>query len=418
MIKVCDAIMGSGKSSAAINYMNEHPDNKFIYITPYLDEVARIINSCPNLHFTEPKDNVPKYHFKKREHTAALIKQGRNISTTHQAFKNYTQEMLDNIRNFNYTLIIDEDVNVLESCGYNQNDVDLLVEAGYIKKENDTYVLNDKKYKGAIFEELFKTIESKELVKSDLCDEVTDISCFYWLLPRDLIDSFNEVYILTYLFKGQSLHHFLEIYHMPYKYIGVEKSDDGKFRFSPDRSYMPEYVKSLDSLIQTIDNDKLNNIGKNRCALSMNWYSSGGSKVKDLKNNMYNCVNNLWRGISADDKLWGGFKDFKDKIKSKGYTKSFLSFNTRATNEYKDRHYLMYVVNLFMNVGEKLFYKQNGIETDDDEYALSMMVQWIWRSAIREGEQIHIYIPSRRMRELLKEWINDTMEGGKHIELS
>ncbi len=33
-IKVCDAIMGSGKSSAAISYMNEHPNQKFIYITP------------------------------------------------------------------------------------------------------------------------------------------------------------------------------------------------------------------------------------------------------------------------------------------------------------------------------------------------------------------------------------------------
>lgn len=43
MIKVCDAIMGSGKSSAAITYMNEHPDDKFIYITPYLNEVKRIV---------------------------------------------------------------------------------------------------------------------------------------------------------------------------------------------------------------------------------------------------------------------------------------------------------------------------------------------------------------------------------------
>ncbi len=26
MIRVCDAIMGTGKSSAAITYMNEHPN--------------------------------------------------------------------------------------------------------------------------------------------------------------------------------------------------------------------------------------------------------------------------------------------------------------------------------------------------------------------------------------------------------
>ena len=46
-IKVCDAIMGSGKSSAAIAYMNEHPQQKFIYITPYLEEAVRIRESCP-----------------------------------------------------------------------------------------------------------------------------------------------------------------------------------------------------------------------------------------------------------------------------------------------------------------------------------------------------------------------------------
>ena len=38
MIQVCDAIMGTGKSSAAITYMNEHKEEKFIYITPYLEE--------------------------------------------------------------------------------------------------------------------------------------------------------------------------------------------------------------------------------------------------------------------------------------------------------------------------------------------------------------------------------------------
>ena len=43
----------------------------------------------------------------------------------------------------------------------------------------------------------------------------------------------------------------------------------------------------------------------------------------------------------------------------------------------------------------------------DDEYALSEMIQWIWRSAIRDGKEIWVYIPSRRMRELLKKWLLD-----------
>ena len=108
MIKVCDAIMGAGKSSAAIRYMNEHSDQKFIYITPYLDEASRIKTGCPKLKFVEPSDKIEKYNFRKSDHTTALIKEGKNITTTHQAFKRYSTETLDAIRQWGYTLIIDE----------------------------------------------------------------------------------------------------------------------------------------------------------------------------------------------------------------------------------------------------------------------------------------------------------------------
>lgn len=35
------------------------------------------------------------------------------------------------------------------------------------------------------------------------------------------------------------------------------------------------------------------------------------------------------------------------------------------------------------------------------------MIQWIWRTAIRDGKEIDIYVPSRRMRELLEQWIEE-----------
>ena len=48
--------------------------------------------------------------------------------------------------------------------------------------------------------------------------------------------------------------------------------------------------------------------------------------------------------------------------------------------------------------------------------ALSEMLQWVWRSAIRDDKPINLYIPSRRMRELLIDWINTTNQGGYPIE--
>ena len=86
--------------------------------------------------------------------------------------------------------------------------------------------------------------------------------------------------------------------------------------------------------------------------------------------------------------------------------RGFLSSNTRSTNEYKDRVAVAYLVNKYFNPFIKQFFKANGILIDEDAYALSEMIQFIWRSAIREGREISLYCPSKRMRELLMGWLD------------
>ena len=105
--------------------------------------------------------------------------------------------------------------------------------------------------------------------------------------------------------------------------------------------------------------------------------------------------------------MWSTYLEDKKEIQGKGYSKGYTQFNLRASNEYRNKKYLAYLVNLYMNVGRVIYYKDHGIEIDQDLYALSTMIQWIWRSAIRDGEEIYIYIPSRRMRELLIKWIDE-----------
>ena len=51
-VLIVDGIMGCGKTSAMINYINNAPDNvRFLYITPYLTEVERIKKECKNKNF-------------------------------------------------------------------------------------------------------------------------------------------------------------------------------------------------------------------------------------------------------------------------------------------------------------------------------------------------------------------------------
>lgn len=413
MVKVCDAIMGTGKSSAAITYLNEHPDDKFIYITPYLDEANRIKRGCPDMHFVEPSGKLKQYDFKKSVHTAALIKEGQNITTTHQAFKGYTPATLADIKTQNYTLIIDENVDVLETFEFHPDDLQIAVDAGYIADNNGVYSIAREDYKGHALSELFTLLKSRELVRMT---DKEENELFYWALPPELLTSFKDVFILTYLFKGQSLHHFMEIYNIPYEYIGIEHTDDGGYRFGPYPGYTPEYVYHLKDMLHILDRDRINDVGDDYHALSMNWFKRGGSGVEQLKKNISNCYNNIWRDIPADRRLWGSYKGAYNQVRGKGYSKSFLTFNAKATNAYRNKDCLVYIANLFMNVNEKKFYNMHGIEVDEDAYALSIMVQWIWRSAIRDGTEVYLYIPSRRMRTLLIDWIEKTSKGGNVIE--
>lgn len=55
----------------------------------------------------------------------------------------------------------------------------------------------------------------------------------------------------------------------------------------------------------------------------------------------------------------------------------------------------------------KQFFVNNGVDVNEEGYALSEMLQWIWRSAIRNNEPINIYIPSSRMRNILEEWLDN-----------
>lgn len=108
--------------------------------------------------------------------------------------------------------------------------------------------------------------------------------------------------------------------------------------------------------------------------------------------------------------MWTTFKDYRNRLKGKGYSNQFVSYNCRSTNDYDDRFNLAYCVNVYLHPGITQFFKQRGINIDEDLYGLSEMIQWIWRSRIRKGENINIYIPSIRMRNLLIAWMKMNLE--------
>lgn len=412
MMYVCDAIMGSGKSQAAIHYMNTHPEHKFIYITPYLDETLRIQHSCPTLHFRTPSKKNPQCGFSKIRHTRNLLENGENIATTHAAFMAYTDDMIDNIKKHNYTLIIDEAVDAVQECDYDVADVKLLEEAGYIIRNDDgTYSRTDKIYEGTALSELYGLFNCGDIF---CITDNNNITSVYWRMSARIIKSFDEVFVLTYQFEGQVFKYYMDINQIKYQYIGIHRAGQ-EYSFSPTIEYIPEYVTRLSEMIHIDYAGRINNIGDEDYSLSHSWYKKQDNQsdekggVPKVKKNLHSFIYDHAHA-SSDQVMWSVYKDKINAVKGRGYANREVPFNSRATNVYKERTVLAYCVNIFMTPSLKQHIKHYTGQFNEDTYALSIMLQWIWRSAIRDGKEISIYIPSKRMRSLLENWIEETQK--------
>lgn len=170
-------------------------------------------------------------------------------------------------------------------------------------------------------------------------------------------------------------------------------------------NYKEEGGAKYKDLIHIYDG-KLNNIGDKTTALSKSWYMKADKKevMKELKNNTENYFKNIIKGKSADN-MWTTFKDFESQCKGRGYSKGFISLNIRVTNDYRNKRNLAYLINIYNNPMINKFFKNKGVTIEENDYALSMLIQWLFRSAIRDNKEINIYIPSIRMRKLLESWL-------------
>ena len=296
---------------------------------------------------------------------------------------------------------MDEVSDVVEVVSIGEYDLELMLRLGIIAvDENDRVYWQDDNYPANnAWSECMKTIKSGHVVMSNG-------RLLLWLFPLDVFDAFDEVIVLTHMFDAQVQKYYYDMHGVECKYIGVNQ----QYEFCPIVEMHFDY-SWLREKIHILNDKKLNAIGDNRCALSVSWFKRVSSvrnfpDIKRIKANAENVVRQRWGAISSEI-LWSTFKDQKKKLSGRGYTKSFLEYNAKATNEYRNRKYLIYLVNVFFLVNIKNFFLHHGVQVLEDRYALSIMLQWIWRSAIRDGKPIWVYIPSSRMRNLLSNWLDE-----------
>lgn len=405
-VTVIDSIMGSGKTSWAKDYMKRNQKNKrFLYVSPYLDEIQNnILVDCPFL--LEPNAKLGKGS--KLTHFKELIVEGESIVTTHALFRLFDDEVIDLLRNAGYILILDEVANVVEKVEkVTKDDIQVLFDANLIEVEGRKVKWLDNDYNGVI---------ESQYVNVKYHAQQGNVYLFrnnmlFWTFPAKVFELFEESYILTYLFHGQIQRYYYDLFNIKYTYNSVEKMGKGYclVTYIPSKEGREKFKKLMNIYEGKLNLNYVEGGKVKGNELSSTWLKHAGKdKIERLKKNLYTYFRSCGK---SNDNLWTTKKSMKSKMQGKGYTKGFIVWTTRATNEYQDKHNLAFVYNLYMNPFEKAFFEDAGVTVDEDLLAVSDLLQWIWRSAIRKqkAEPINIYIPSLRMRTLLYQWLNNEM---------
>ncbi len=417
-INIVDSIMGSGKTQWAFNYMYRQKNKKFIYVTPYLDEIDRLLYIKDEdgniLRDAEGRIVGTKWYrerwFREPHHLGEgkldslkkLLEEGANIATTHALLKMCDDKTLELIRDGEYTLILDEALDAVELINNIKfKDYMMMINSNNIIVNDDqTISWIDPTYDGD-FLDFKRMCENGTVVE---IKRTKRVQMLVWNFNFNSFSAFREIYIMTYLFESSLLKYYFDIYKVEIEKWCVENNVLVKYE---DKMHYDK--KTLQKLVH-IYQGKLNDVGNNNTALSVSWFKYNKSKDEDLtlvlNRNLYNYFRNVMEA-NNEQFLWTTFKSSRKHLARGGYRTSFIPCNVRATNEYRNKFILGYCVNRFLSPDYVRYFRRFGIELDQNMYALSEMIQWIWRSAIRDGKPIYIYIPSKRMRDLLVGWLND-----------
>jgi len=259
-----------------------------------------------------------------------------------------------------------------------------------------------------------KWIERQELVSDTLsanilrsamsgCLYLQDNRMFVWALPTTILNAGKSLTVLTYKSEGSMFLSYLLKLQLP-------------FEIEVDEDLEAEFLKEAANLITIRDipalsNHKLSYTGQQKGQKSSTYVTKINSALKnlrerklkdvDLKDILITCKKDAWFEENKN-------KDAKPGVFAKNSRLSkalWIANTTRGTNDYAHCSHLIYLYDQHPNQ-YLTRWLGNSSRKFADQYALTELVQWVWRSRIRKGEPITLYLPCPRMKKLFEEWLN------------
>lgn len=418
-IYVYDQVCGTGKTTKIIDKIRTL-DNPVIYITPLLSECARIGGNTidadgkfvlndygypavddswclAHKNFKHP--NTRNSKASKAESLLSLVRNKDNIASTHALFRQLSPDVLAEIRKHDYILICDEAIEVFEqykilsmSEDRTYTDIMSLVENGFIHVQSHTGRLSWNYDKFDPTDNIYQEC-------ANLCDMgrlfVVNNSLVYLELNIESLNCFKEVWFATYMFEHTFLGCYLKIHDLDYT-INYGTVTPAEYR----------------DLINIVDNPRWNEVGDKAQALS-----SSNSRQPTVKLELKNKLRAFFRTTQQGERIWCCLKDISKTVSGGRYMNDFVPIGTKATNKYNEVKYCAYLYNNYTNPMLKHFIEMRGGVIDQDMWALSELIQYVFRTRIRNKQEITVFIPSKRMRTLLESWLSDNLNHQHRLEI-
>jgi hypothetical protein len=248
-------------------------------------------------------------------------------------------------------------------------------------------------------------------------------------VPPAMFEAANEVIVVTYMFSTSAMNSFMLLHGYTVEYLVIPELVEAEKKIKVmlrDKLKIIE-IKAVDKFFETYKDTALSHawwdkaIKDGNAAVMFKKISSWLNNDKEHKDSFYfstpsTVVKNSDSSISRAKPLLDRIKikyliDNLVHIKENKDTgveevvPNWLANNTRATNKYKERTLCICLMNVYPNLGVQHYLKDYGVPVDADSYALSEILQYIWRGCIRDHKEMSVYIGSKRMKRLVQEWL-------------
>lgn len=397
-IEVLDALPGSGKTYAILEYISKHKEIPWLYITPMLSELEEripIMSDKLDLEFMIPEKGTG---FTKSSQVLEFLKEGKHIACTHELTMHFSTEHIKELSRQGYHVVCDEELNLIEAFKLDKSDLEFLHSHKLLDKDLDNFG----KMK---FLDESMSYDAKYGQVKKLCDRgclygaVDNDNMLVTYLSPDLVLAAKRFILLTYNFGGSVMNAFLGLHKITHSYLDMPLYRSN-VKNKQELIDLIEFVEPL-SVKKLLDSQGM-------YALSAGWWD----RVVTDKNVNHDKVKKLLSSLPKNTKVSSTEVFYTvpvgalPKVKSRNTSaNNLLSFNIRATNDFKDKTYAIHALNVFTNVTVNSYLKGYGFIINEDAYALNTAIQWVFRGCIRERKKMKITFLSKRMNAIFKEWL-------------